>query len=81
MRRYESTWKNISESSKPVRIICASSFAPRLIQALRKEKSRYNKVRERLDLPGYGIMDVDIKKLDIKRVEITFTLRFNGDML
>ncbi len=82
-RRYEDLWKRIAASDKPLEVVCASSFARRLIQAVRKEKSIANVTRKNLDMPRYGklLSVIEPSKTNPREVSVTFTLEFNGDKL
>lgn len=81
LRQYEGLWQQIAKRAEPVAVTCAASYAPRLIQAVRKEKSIANIHRRNFDMPRYGKLEVTREELADRKVRLVFTLKYNGDML
>lgn len=78
MRMYESVWDKIARntSEQPVKVRCPIGNQPRLIQAVKKEKTIANTLRKNVDAVSYG-------RLIVKRDGewIYFSLHYNGDMI
>lgn len=73
MRQYEKIWRELKDK-REVKIRCRESHHRTLIQAVMKEKSKENAPRKALDLPSYGRMKYEVKKLMGDMVTITFRL-------
>ena len=80
-REYEGLWKKIAANSDGLSILLHPAYAPRVIQAVKKEKSRANVLRKNLDMPRYGKLEIDQSKQPDGRLKVTFRLKYNGDML
>lgn len=78
---YEGLWQRIMAADHSVVVVCSAGYAPRLIQAVKKEKTGYNKRRQELDLPQYGRLIVKQSRIDDGRIRIEFSLQYNGDKL
>lgn len=83
LREYQSLWLSIAsaDADTQVKVKCAATFARRLIQAVRKEKSLANNTRKTLDMPRYGKLFSQITKVDNHKVLVCFSLSYNGDQL
>ena len=77
-RMYQKLWEMIAKntSDAPVKVRCPVGNQPRLIQAVKKEKSAANMLRKSVDAVSYG-------ELVIKRDgdHVFFSLKYNGDMI
>jgi hypothetical protein len=75
---YQNLWEMIAKntSDKPVKVRCPIGNQPRLIQAVKKEKSAANVLRKNVDAVSYG-------ELIIHRDGefVYFSLKYNGDMI
>ena len=75
---YQNLWEMIAKntSDKPVKVRCPVGNQPRLIQAVKKEKSAANVLRKNVDAVSYG-------ELIIQRdgEYVYFSLKYNGDMI
>lgn len=80
---YQELWLRIAKADERVVISCSSGYARTLIQAVRKEKSIANKLREHIGMPRYGklLVTQTAGKPGSNKVEIEFRLAFNGDKL
>lgn len=82
-RQYEKLWLEIAKADHSVQISCHTNYAATVIQAVRKEKARFNVMRKQLGIPRYGILTVNKcpHPKDPRKVQITFSLAYNGDKL
>ena len=77
-RMYQNLWEHIAKntSDMPVKVRCPVRNQPRLIQAVKKEKSAANILRKNVDAVSYGELVI---RCDGEYV--MFSLKYNGDMI
>jgi hypothetical protein len=75
---YQGLWELIAKntSDKPVKVRCPIGNQPRLIRAIRKEKSAANVLRKSVDAVSYGELIVTCDG-----EWVYFGLKYNGDMI
>jgi hypothetical protein len=77
-RMYQNLWEMIAKntSDKPVKVRCPVGNQPRLIQAVKKEKSAANVLRKSVDAVSYGELIIHCDG-----EWVYFSLKYNGDMI
>ena len=79
MRKYEGIWNKIKEAAPETWVsvsVVDAGMIPTIVNMVRVEKCTQNVDRQKLDLPGFGRMEV---KREPEKKRVSFRLINSGD--